>query len=73
MGGPATQEEVGPFLHNLFTDTDIIQMPFQSVTAPILAKSRTPKIKKLYEEIGGSPITKLTTIQGEKTVELLEN
>jgi len=47
-------------------------MPFQSVTAPILAKSRTPKIKKLYEEIGGSPITKLTTIQGEKTVELLD-
>ena len=33
MGGPESLEEVGPFLHNLFTDTDIIEMPFQRFTA----------------------------------------
>lgn len=29
MGGPSSLEEVEPFLTRLFTDTDIINMPFQ--------------------------------------------
>ena len=29
MGGPSTLPEVGDFLHNLFMDRDIIQLPFQ--------------------------------------------
>lgn len=29
MGGPSTIAEVGDFLLNLFTDRDIIQLPFQ--------------------------------------------
>ena len=29
MGGPSNLEEVGSFLHNLFMDRDIIQLPFQ--------------------------------------------
>ena len=29
MGGPSTLDEVGSFLHNLFMDRDIIQLPFQ--------------------------------------------
>lgn len=29
MGGPSSLEHVEPFLTRLFTDTDIMQMPFQ--------------------------------------------
>lgn len=29
MGGPSSLEQVEPFLTRLFTDTDIMQMPFQ--------------------------------------------
>lgn len=29
MGGPSKLEEVGPFLNRLFTDTDIMKLPFQ--------------------------------------------
>lgn len=73
MGGPRNIEEVGPFLNNLFTDRDIIQMPFQKYTAPFLAKRRTPKVQKLYEEIGGcSPITKLTTEQSIEITKKLD-
>jgi len=73
MGGPESLDEVGPFLHNLFTDTDIIQMPFQRYVAPILASRRTPHIKKLYAEIGNcSPITKLTKQQAENTMKQLD-
>jgi len=73
MGGPESLEEVGPFLHNLFTDTDIIEMPLQRWTAPLLASRRTPRVQKLYEAIGGcSPITRLTRLQAEKTMARLD-
>ena len=73
MGGPESLEEVGPFLHNLFTDRDIIEMPLQKWTAPFLAKRRTPNVQKLYAEIGGcSPITRFTRSQGEKTALILD-
>lgn len=31
MGGPRSTDEVEGFLTNLFTDRDIIQIPFQSI------------------------------------------
>ena len=34
MGGPAKLEEVGPFLNRLFTDTDIMKLPFQRFDWP---------------------------------------
>jgi protoporphyrin/coproporphyrin ferrochelatase len=72
LGGPKSAEEVGPFLHNLFTDRDIIQMPFQSVLAPLLAKRRTPVVGELYKEIGYSPIYKYTKLQGEGMINSLQ-
>lgn len=37
MGGPATLEEVQPFLTRLFTDKDIIPLPMQRLLAcPLL-------------------------------------
>ena len=36
--------EVEPFLTRLFSDGDLIPLPFQSQLAPWIAKRRTPKI-----------------------------
>lgn len=74
MGGPSTQEEVGPFLHNLFSDGEIITLgPLQNTLGPFIANRRTPKIQEQYAEIGGgSPIGKWTKIQGEGMVKLLD-
>ena len=45
MGGPHTLQEVEPFLFRLFSDKDLIPLPFQSQLAPFISKRRTPKIK----------------------------
>jgi ferrochelatase len=66
LGGPATLDAVEPFLTELFLDREIIQLPFQRVLGPFIAKRRAPKVQKLYRAIGGgSPILKLTRAQGE--------
>lgn len=73
MGGPADLNEVQPFLTNLFSDPDLIPMPAQKWLAPMIAKRRTPKIEKQYEEIGGgSPILRWTRHQGEGMTQILE-
>ncbi|KAL0576661.1 ferrochelatase hem15 [Marasmius crinis-equi] len=73
MGGPSTVEETHDFLLNLFSDGDLIPLPFQKWAAPIIAKRRTPKIEKQYADIGGgSPILKYTQIQGEAMAKLLD-
>lgn len=66
---PETQD----FLKNLFSDGDLIPLPFQSVLAPLIARRRTPKIEEQYAAIGGgSPILKYTNIQGERMAKLLD-
>src|SRR3989338_5286002 len=67
MGGPATanEQEVEGFLRNLFSDRDIVRLPFRAVAGPLLARRRAPKVAKLYAEIGGSPILKWTVKQAE--------
>jgi len=66
LGGPATQEEVQPFLTRLFSDREIIKIPFQKFSGPLLAKRRTPKVKKQYAMIGGgSPLRYWTEQQGK--------
>jgi ferrochelatase len=73
LGGPKNLDEVGPFLLELFKDREIIQLPFQEWLGPFIAKRRTPKAQKLYEDIGGgSPILKWTEIQGQGMVERLD-
>ena len=66
MGGPTTTEQVHEYLFRIMTDHDMIQLPVQSHLGPWIAKRRTPKVQKKYDEIGGgSPILKWTNTQGE--------
>ena len=66
LGGPATLDEVEPFLLRLFADKEIIQLPWQDVLGKFIATRRAPKVRKLYDAIGGgSPILTWTKAQGE--------
>jgi protoporphyrin/coproporphyrin ferrochelatase len=72
-GGPRTLDEVGPFLNELFEDREIIKLPAQRRLGPFIARRRTPKVQRLYEEIGcGSPLLDWTRRQGEMMVEGLD-
>ena len=65
--------ETHDFLKNLFSDGDLIPLPFQSVLAPLIAKRRTPQIEQQYTDIGGgSPILHYTQLQGERMAALLD-
>ena len=73
LGGPATLEEVEPFLLELFNDREIIQLPFQRWLGPFIARRRAPKVRGLYDSIGGgSPILRYTRAQGQGMVERLD-
>ena len=64
MGGPADLNSVGPFLYRLFLDREIIQLPCQKWLGRFIARRRTPKVQKLYAEIGGkTPILDSTQTQ----------
>jgi protoporphyrin/coproporphyrin ferrochelatase len=66
LGGPATLDEVEPFLLRLFADREIIKLPVQDWLGPFIAKRRAPKVQKLYDAIGGgSPIRGWTEAQGK--------
>src|SRR5262245_48642485 len=70
LGGPDDQASVEPFLVNLFSDRDIIELPLGSVTQPIfahlIAKVRGPSVRRNYALIGGgSPQLRLTRAQAE--------
>jgi Ferrochelatase len=65
--------ETYDFLRNLFSDGDLIPLPFQSILAPWIAKRRTPQIEKQYTDIGGgSPILRWSELQGEGMAALLD-
>jgi ferrochelatase len=73
LGGPATLDEVEPFLLELFADREIIQLPFQRWLGPYIARRRAPRVRGLYGNIGGgSPILKYTRAQGQGMVERLD-
>ncbi len=67
MGGPDSVEAVRPFLLNLFSDREIIQIGpkwLQPFIARMIVRKRTPVVKEKYREIGGrSPIRGLTEAQ----------
>jgi ferrochelatase len=72
LGGPATLDDVEPFLLELFADREIIQLPFQKWLGPFIARRRTPRVRGLYAGIGGgSPILDHTRAQGRGMVERL--
>ncbi len=66
LGGPDSLEAVQPFLRNLFSDPAIITLPkwLRIPLARFISSRRTPKAKKIYEQIGGgSPILGQTEAQ----------
>jgi len=73
LGGPDSLEAVQPFLYNLFSDRDIIHLPFQRVSARFLSLVRSPKVRDHYARIGGrSPILDITLAQAQALEERLE-
>ena len=79
LGGPENAEAVHPFLLRLFSDKDLIPLPFlqggkHNLLPRWIAKRRTPKIINQYKEIGGgSPIKMWTEAQGEAMVTRLQD
>jgi ferrochelatase len=69
LGGPDSQSAVEPFLYNLFCDPDIINFPGAFLARKALAKlistRRSKVVAQHYAAIGGgSPIRRLTELQG---------
>ena len=68
LGGPDDLASVEPFLVNLFSDREIIELPLgaalQPVFARVIAKLRGPSVRRNYARIGGgSPQLRLTLAQ----------
>lgn len=73
LGGPETLDDVEPFLLRLFADREIIQLPFQRWLGPFIARRRAPKVRVLYDAIGGgSPIRWWTEVQAQGMVRRLD-
>lgn len=73
LGGPRTLDDVGPFLHQLFTDREIIDLPAGTLLGPLIARWRTPRVRRSYLAIGGgSPLLDWTRLQGEALVSHLD-
>lgn len=68
LGGPSDLAAVEPFLVNLFSDREIIQLPggaaLQPTVARLIAKLRGPSVRENYQRIGGgSPQLRITRDQ----------
>ena len=68
LGGPDDQASVEPFLVNLFSDRDIIELPLGALVQPLfarlIAKLRGPGVRRNYARIGGgSPQLQITREQ----------
>ncbi len=67
LGGPERLEDVRPFLYNLFSDREIIDLPaiLRLPIAALIALTRGPKSRGYYAKIGGgSPLRRDTEAQG---------
>ena len=69
LGGPEQLKDVRPFLFNLFSDPDIVRLPFPWLQKPLawlISTLRTNKSQDNYRQIGGgSPLRKITEAQGK--------
>jgi protoporphyrin/coproporphyrin ferrochelatase len=73
MGGPARLDDVEPFLLKLFADRELLRLPWQDLLGRLIAKRRSPRLRSLYQAIGGgSPIKSWTEVQGRGMVERLD-
>jgi ferrochelatase len=77
LGGPDSIQAVRPFLFNLFSDRQIIQLgpPFlQKPLAWLIATIRSKKTKGYYSRIGGkSPILDITNAQAKALEDTLNS
>lgn len=76
MGGPDSLKAVKPFLYNLFSDRDLIQLPagslLQKPFAWLISRLRAPGVRANYASIGGkTPLLEWTTKQAEGAARLL--
>ncbi len=71
MGGPDSLEAVEPFLYNLFSDHDIIQIPkiIQKPVAFLISKLRAKSTRKYYEAMGGKSPQKEQTLKQAKALQ----
>lgn len=68
LGGPSCQQEVYPFLWNLFYDPAILTLPnpLRYLFATLLARVRLQKALKIFDQLGGgSPLLPNTRDQAE--------
>ena len=76
LGGPDQLKDVGPFLFNLFSDPEIIRLPFSSLQKPLawlISTRRTQKSQENYRQIGGgSPLRQITEAQAQALQEQLQ-
>lgn len=67
LGGPETLDDVRPFLFNIFSDPDIIRLPWRALQKPLawlISTQRHKKSRGYYEQIGGgSPLRRITEEQ----------
>ncbi|HEY9612448.1 ferrochelatase [Allocoleopsis sp.] len=77
LGGPDELRDVRPFLYNLFSDPEIIRLPFswlQSPLAWLISTLRAKKSQENYRQIGGgSPLRHITEAQAQALQEHLQN
>ncbi|MBW2659452.1 MAG: ferrochelatase [Deltaproteobacteria bacterium] len=76
MGGPGSQDDVAPFLFNLFSDREIIRLGPGLLQKPIawfISHRRAPKSRAIYAKIGGgSPLLNITLQQAAALQKMLE-
>lgn len=77
LGGPDQLEDVRPFLFNLFSDPEIIRLPFAWLQKPLawlISTSRAKKSQENYKQIGGgSPLRRITEEQAQALQQLLRD
>ncbi len=76
LGGPDKLDDVRPFLFNLFSDPEIIRLPFPALQKPLawLISSRRAKVSTAnYQQIGGSsPLRRMTEAQAQALQQQLQ-
>ncbi|MBI4780132.1 MAG: ferrochelatase [Oscillatoriophycideae cyanobacterium NC_groundwater_1537_Pr4_S-0.65um_50_18] len=77
LGGPDQLEDVRPFLFNLFSDPEIIRLPFTWLQKPLawlISTNRARKSQENYKLIGGgSPLRRITEEQAQALQESLKH
>jgi protoporphyrin/coproporphyrin ferrochelatase len=77
LGGPDQLDDVRPFLFNLFSDPEIIRLPFSWLQKPLawfIATTRTRKSQENYRQIGGgSPLRQITEEQANALQDVLRS